>query len=167
MRPDHRHDTPGVPFQVGRPLVHERAAEFEQIGTRVGFHNGVADSVGKAQLHDRKWRVGAFGGEVAKRAAETVDRRPVSDPNPAQQRGEGHVAQRPATHKTILFVTHAIDEAVLLSDRVIVLSPRPGRIVEEVVIDLPRPRTAETRSGSAFQEYALHLRQMLGLAEDG
>ncbi len=71
------------------------------------------------------------------------------------------------THKTILFVTHAIDEAVLLSDRVIVLSPRPGRIVEEVVIDLPRPRTAETRSGSAFQEYALHLRQMLGLAEDG
>ena len=49
----------------------------------------------------------------------------------------------------------------------IVLSPRPGRIVEEVTINLPRPRTAETRSGSAFHDYALHLRQMLGLTDEG
>jgi len=63
-------------------------------------------------------------------------------------------------HKTILFVTHSIDEAVLLSDRVIVLSPRPGRIVEEVTIELARPRTAATRSRSDFQDYALHLRQI-------
>lgn len=68
------------------------------------------------------------------------------------------------THKTILFVTHSIDEAVLLSDRVIVMSARPGRIVEEVAIDLPRPRTAESRSGADFQRYALHLRRRLGLA---
>ena len=71
------------------------------------------------------------------------------------------------THKTIVFVTHSIDEAVLLSDRVLVMSPRPGRIIEEVAVDLPRPRTAETRSGAAFQDYALHLRQMLGLSEAG
>jgi NitT/TauT family transport system ATP-binding protein len=42
---------------------------------------------------------------------------------------------------TILFVTHSIDEAVLLADRVVVLSPRPGRIREQVNIDIPRPRS--------------------------
>ncbi len=42
---------------------------------------------------------------------------------------------------TIVFVTHSIDEAVLLADRVVVLSPRPGRIREIIDIDIPRPRT--------------------------
>jgi ABC-type nitrate/sulfonate/bicarbonate transport system ATPase subunit len=45
-----------------------------------------------------------------------------------------------ATGKTILFVTHDLDEAVYVADRVIVMSPRPGRISEEVVVDIPRPR---------------------------
>jgi NitT/TauT family transport system ATP-binding protein len=71
------------------------------------------------------------------------------------------------TRKTILFVTHSIDEAVLLSDRVIVLSPRPGRVTQDVRIDLARPRTAESRSSQAFQSYALGLRRTLGLFEGG
>jgi len=44
------------------------------------------------------------------------------------------------TQKTVLFVTHQIDEAVYLSDRVLIFTTRPGRLKEEVVVDLPRPR---------------------------
>jgi len=48
-----------------------------------------------------------------------------------------------ATAKTVLFVTHNVREAIVLGDRVVVLSPRPGRIKQEFAIDLPRPRQIE------------------------
>ncbi|MFQ3544136.1 ABC transporter ATP-binding protein [Halobacillus rhizosphaerae] len=47
------------------------------------------------------------------------------------------------TKKTVLFITHSIDEALLLSDRILLMSAQPGRIVDEKTIDLPRPRTME------------------------
>jgi NitT/TauT family transport system ATP-binding protein len=47
------------------------------------------------------------------------------------------------TRKTVLFVTHAIDEAILLGDEVVVMTARPGRIKETIVVDLPRPRSLE------------------------
>ena len=64
-------------------------------------------------------------------------------------------------HNTIVFVTHSITEAVLLSDRVIVMSPRPGRILEEVMIDLPRPRQLGLVNSPRFGEYADHIRSLL------
>jgi NitT/TauT family transport system ATP-binding protein len=67
------------------------------------------------------------------------------------------------THKTILFVTHSIDEAVLLSDRVVVMSARPGRVLADITIELPRPRTSASHTLPLFQEYAQRLRQMLGV----
>ena len=47
------------------------------------------------------------------------------------------------THKTVIFVTHAIEEAILLGDEVVVMSARPGRIKEVLRVDLPRPRSLE------------------------
>jgi NitT/TauT family transport system ATP-binding protein len=71
----------------------------------------------------------------------------------------GELAARAGT--SVLFVTHGIDEAAFLADRVVVMSPRPGRIVGEVRIDLPRPRPIEVREHPEFVRYTGRLRRML------
>ncbi|WP_028924654.1 ABC transporter ATP-binding protein [Pseudonocardia acaciae] len=53
--------------------------------------------------------------------------------------------------KTVLFVTHNIDEAVFLSDRIVVMSGRPGRVVAEVPVDLPRPRSVRDKLSAEFR----------------
>jgi NitT/TauT family transport system ATP-binding protein len=63
--------------------------------------------------------------------------------------------------KTVVFVTHDIDEAVMLSDRIIVLSSGPGRMVGDVAVTLPRPRTLQTRLTREFGEIALTIRDLL------
>jgi NitT/TauT family transport system ATP-binding protein len=62
---------------------------------------------------------------------------------------------------TVLFVTHSILEAVRLSDTVVVMAPRPGRIVDVVDIDLPRPRTQDLIGSPEFHAYELALRERL------
>jgi NitT/TauT family transport system ATP-binding protein len=65
------------------------------------------------------------------------------------------------TRKTVLFVTHSIPEAIVLSDRVVVMSPRPGEIREVIDIKLPRPRNEEIESAPEFVRIADHLRHLL------
>lgn len=66
-----------------------------------------------------------------------------------------------AYQKTVLFVTHSIREAVLLSDKVVVMSSRPGKITEIIDIDLPRPRYAEIEETEQFHSYVNEIRRYL------
>ncbi|NVK40806.1 MAG: ABC transporter ATP-binding protein [Oceanospirillaceae bacterium] len=63
--------------------------------------------------------------------------------------------------KTVLFITHSITEAVLLSDRVLVMSERPGTLVSNIAIDLPRPRTVASIQEKRFHEYSSQIRDLI------
>jgi NitT/TauT family transport system ATP-binding protein len=67
------------------------------------------------------------------------------------------------SHKTVLFITHDIDEAILLGDRVYVMTARPGRIKEMVAIDIPRPRSVDMLTSGAFIELK---RRIMGLIHE-
>jgi len=64
--------------------------------------------------------------------------------------------------KTVLFVTHSIPEAVLLADRVVVMTPRPGRIADVIPIELPRPRSLKDYGSELFNGYTSRIREHLG-----
>jgi NitT/TauT family transport system ATP-binding protein len=63
--------------------------------------------------------------------------------------------------KTVMFITHSISEAVLLADRVLVMGERPGSIIENLKIDIPRPRDMETSNNQLMHDYVGHLRSLL------
>jgi NitT/TauT family transport system ATP-binding protein len=65
--------------------------------------------------------------------------------------------------KTVLFITHSIPEAVFLGDRVVVMTPRPGKVAEIMSIDLPRPRTTALRDDQKFIGYVRKIRERLGV----
>lgn len=68
------------------------------------------------------------------------------------------------TGKTIMFVTHNIPEAVLLSDRIVVMTPRPGRVREIIDVDLPRPRALSLLGNRRFGEFTEYIRSLFKVA---
>ena len=64
--------------------------------------------------------------------------------------------------KTSLFITHDIEEAIYLGDRVVVMTPRPGRIKEVIEVPYPRPRDLSVKTEPGFQELRRHIQQSLG-----
>jgi len=69
------------------------------------------------------------------------------------------------TKKTVIFITHSVEEAILLSGRVFVMRTRPGRLVETVDINLPRPRTLDMVYSKEFLEYKKQLLEIIGEVE--
>ena len=67
-----------------------------------------------------------------------------------------------ASKRTAILVTHSISEAIFLSDRIILMSPRPGRVALDLTIDLRRPRTVEMKESARFIEYQKRLRALIG-----
>jgi NitT/TauT family transport system ATP-binding protein len=65
--------------------------------------------------------------------------------------------------KTVLFITHSIPESVFLGDRVIVMTPRPGKVAEILNIDLPHPRATAVRDDGKFIGYVKRIRERLGV----
>jgi NitT/TauT family transport system ATP-binding protein len=61
--------------------------------------------------------------------------------------------------KTVVFITHSIPEAIMLSDRVVVMTPRPGTISEIIDVGLPRPRTVDTASDPQYHELTTRIRK--------
>jgi NitT/TauT family transport system ATP-binding protein len=75
--------------------------------------------------------------------------------------GDWFASELQVRPKTVLFVTHHIDEAVILADRIVVFSTAPGRILEVVRVPTARPRGPEFRQDRAFVETAAHIRSLL------
>lgn len=145
----------GVPMQAAR----ERAAELITLTGLQGFEN--------------YWPRGLSGGmaqrvAIARALIQQPDLLLLDEPFGALDAlTREHMAAELLTiwqqeRITVLMVTHSISEALLLSDRVLVFSARPGRISLDLPVDLPRPRTEEMRYTSHFGELARSLKAAIG-----
>jgi NitT/TauT family transport system ATP-binding protein len=128
----------------------ERRAKAQEALTLVGL-----DGFGKRHPHElsggMKQRVSIARGLVQDPPVLLMDEPFAAlDEQTRMTMGDELLRIWAATGKTVVFVTHSLTEAVYLADEVVVMSPRPGRIVDHLQVALPRPRTYEMLSGETF-----------------
>ena len=154
-------DNIGLPLELAgipKGIIHDRAMELVKLVGLEGFE--------KAYPQD-------LSGGMAQRVA--IARSLMQDPDmllldepfgsldalTRERMGDELLHIWQARQKTVLMVTHSITEALYLSDRVLVLSPRPGTIKLDLNVTLPRPRTPDMQYTNEFSVLAQHLRQSL------
>jgi NitT/TauT family transport system ATP-binding protein len=156
-----------LPFDLGHACARDRAHEAQRVERalmRVGLeefrHAYPRELSGGMQM-----RVSIARALVTEPALLLMDEPFAALDEITRMRLDRELADLHVREKlTVLFVTHSIFEAVFLSTRVLVMSPRPGRIVGEVAIEEPHPRTDAFRGSTAFAGYCGRLSAMLAAA---
>jgi NitT/TauT family transport system ATP-binding protein len=153
-----------LPFDLGHARARDRAHESERV-ERALAQVGLSDfrrAYPRELSGGMQMRVSIARALVTEPALLLMDEPFAALDEITRMRLDRELTELHAREKlTALFVTHSIFEAVFLSTRVLVMSPRPGRIVGEVTIDEPHPRTDAFRASTAFARYCAQLSAML------
>jgi len=152
---------PGVIMGLDRKLVADRARHLLELSGLSAFHNHYPDQLSGGM----RQRVGIARSLVHDPSVLLMDE-PFGALDAMTRERMNLEIQRiwAEGRKTVFFITHSIPEAVLLGDRIVVFASRPGRIVEDMRNDLPRPRSLDVMSSPAFIERAAHLRDLFNVA---
>jgi NitT/TauT family transport system ATP-binding protein len=143
---------------AARPLRHEQVARMLEL---VGLGH-VAGRYPRQLSGGMKMRVSIARALVSRPRILLMDEPFAALDEMTRDRLNEELLRLYSEHKwTVLFVTHSVAEAVFLSSRVVILAAHPGRVAHEVAIDLPWPRTAETRVSVQFEEAVTHVTRLL------